>query len=492
MRALKRSPNELRVYTYLFMQKRGVAKNTTYFTLALVVQKILSFIYFYLLSANILPDTLGKYVFALSYASLFSIFIDLGLTPILIRESSKNPQKTNTFLKNIIAVKIPLACIVIASLVLFINLTGKPLVTKQLVYLAAIIMSLDAFTMSFWAVFRSFQNLLYESVATILVQIIIFVAGISALFLTKNIIFIILALVAASIFNFLFSVFLLKFKLSFSLKPEWDSSIIKYFLKILPAFALGGIFVKVYNASDAVMLGFFSTDHAVGLYSVPAKTITALSQVIPFALASALFPVFSKNYIESKEKLKINFLTSIEYLIIASFPIAFGLMALIPYIVKNIWPKYIDISTTFIIMSLAIPFIFLSFSTGYLLNATDRQKYNMLNRGIMSILTIVLNFFLIPFYSYLGAGITFLFVNVLVFILDFYRVGNILPLKASDFSAILTKTTLACIIMIGVAYALLQYMHFILVIAICAVVYLGILLLVRAIKFSDIKKYIQL
>jgi len=290
----------------------------------------------------------------------------------------------------------------------------------------------------------------------------------------------------------LFSFFLLKYKLSFSLKPEWNTAIIKHFLKILPAFALGGIFVKVYNASDSVMLGFFSNDHAVGLYSIPAKTITALSQVIPFALASALFPVFSKNYIESNEKLKKNFLTSIEYLIVASFPIAFGLMALIPYIVKNIWPKYIDISTTFIIMSFAIPFIFLSFSTGYLLNATDRQKYNTLNRGIMSFLTIVLNFFLIPFYSYLGAGITFLFVNVLVFILDFYRIKNILPLKASDFSPILTKTALACIIMIGAAYALLQYMHFIWVIAICVVVYLGILLLVRAIKFSDIKKYIQL
>lgn len=474
------------------MQKRGVAKNTTYFTLALVVQKILSFIYFYFLSSNILPDTLGKYVFALSYASIFSIFIDLGITPILIRESSKNPQKTNTYLKNIIAVKIPLAIIVLTCLVLFINATDKPLVTKQLVYLAGIIMALDAFTVSFWGIFRSYQNLLYESVATIVVQIIIFGVGIAALFFTKNIIFIILALVVASIFNFLFSVFLLKFKLSFSLKPEWDSTIIKHFLKILPAFALGGIFIKVYNASDSVMLGFFSTDRAVGLYSVPAKTITALSQVIPFALASALFPVFSKNYIESKEKLKKNFLTSVEYLILASFPIAFGLMVMIPYIVKNIWPKYIDISTTFIIMAIAIPFVFLSFSTGYLLNATDRQKYNTINRAIMSILTIVVNFFLIPFYSYLGAGVTFLFVNILVFILDFYWVSKVLPFKASDFLPILTKTSLACIIMMGVAYTLIQYLHFILVILICIIVYFGILLLVRAFRFSDFKKYIQL
>ena len=53
------------------MSERTLARNTTYFTSALTVQKILSFIYFWFISSRLFPDQLGQYVFALSFASLF-------------------------------------------------------------------------------------------------------------------------------------------------------------------------------------------------------------------------------------------------------------------------------------------------------------------------------------------------------------------------------------------------------------------------------------
>lgn len=471
---------------------QGVAKNTTYFTTALVIQKILSFIYFYLLSSQIFPDTLGKYVFALSYTALFSIFIDLGMTPLLIREASKHPKESNSYIKSIIGLKIPLSIIVFVVLFVVIKLTGKPQVTEHLVYLSSIIMILDSFTISFWAIFRSRQNMMYESLATIFVQLIIFSFGIGALYLTQNIIFIMLALVIASVFNFLFSLILLKKKLHFSISPEWNKSVITKLLKLVPAFAIGGIFVKIYNSSDSVILGFLSSDEAVGFYSIPAKTITALSQVVPVAFAATLFPLFSKNYIESKSELKKNFLSSITYLMIISLPLAGGLAILSPHILQNIWPSYTPVSTTFIIMSLAIPFIFLSFSTGYLLNACDRQKNNTINRGLMAILTIILNFLLIPTYGYLGAGITFFVVNAIVFILDCIWVTKVIDIRIKDFIEILTKSLIACIIMMSAGYMLLSYLHYVFVIIVCIFIYFGMLFWLKAISLSDIKKQIQI
>lgn len=474
---------------FKYMPQLGVAKNTTYFTLALVLQKTLSFIYFYFLSNGISQEPFGRYVFALSYASLFSIFIDLGMTSILIRESSRNPDKANDYLKNIISVKFILSIITIAILVFFIHVSGKPAQVRNLVYLASIIMLFDTFTMSFWGIFRSQQNMFYESTATIFVQIIIFIFGFSALYFTHNIIFIMMALVLASIFNFSYSIFLLKIKLHYSLAPIFNVSVIKHFLILMPAFALSGIFIKIYNASDSVLLGFLSSDTAVGFYAVPTKTITSLAQIIPSAFAAAVFPVFSYYYKNSSENLKKTFLASFSYLIMISIPLTGGLILLIPKILKTIWKPYIGVAETFIIMSFAIPFIFLAFATGYFLLACDRQKNNTFHRGIQAGLSLLMNFLLIPSYSYLGSGITFLIVNIVVFALDMIIVQRALKLKFSDISNILTKSLFACIIMLGIAYILLQYIHFILVIIISAIIYFTLIFIFKAMQLADIKNY---
>ena len=63
----------------------NIAKNTSYLTLALVFQKIISFTYFTLLARYIGPASLGKYYLALSFTTIFAIFIDLGFANVLIR-----------------------------------------------------------------------------------------------------------------------------------------------------------------------------------------------------------------------------------------------------------------------------------------------------------------------------------------------------------------------------------------------------------------------
>ncbi|MBI3291117.1 flippase, partial [Candidatus Falkowbacteria bacterium] len=342
------------------MAQPNLTKNTTYYTGALTVQKILAFIYFWFISNNLFPGQLGQYVFALSFATLFSIFVDLGLSPILTREAAKRKTEANRYLKNIIGLKIPLAFIAIAVAWAVINLTGKSDEIKLLVYLASFIMILDSFSLSFWVIFRARQNLKYESIATILVQLIIFILGILALKTTGRVAFLILALLAASIFNFLLSLALLKIKLKFSLKPRLDPETVGYFLKIMPAFALAGVFIKIYNTSDSILLSYLASDEAVGFFAVPAKVIYAFQQIIPAAFAAVIFPAFSYYYANAKNLLDQTFNKAFSYLTIISLPIAGGIIVTLPEIISLLWPGYRPVIPTFFIMALAIPFIFLA------------------------------------------------------------------------------------------------------------------------------------
>ena len=468
------------------MTQPNLAKNTTYYTAALTVQKILAFIYFWFISNSLFPGQLGQYVFALSFTTLFSIFIDLGLSPILTREAAKNQVQANQYLKNVLGLKIPLAILTLIAAWFFINVTGKPAEVRLLIYLASLVMLLDSFSLSFWVIFRSQHNLKYESIATILVQIIIFVLGLIALKTTGEVKNLILALLAASLFNFFLAIILLKFKLKFNLAPRYDQAIIKHFLKIVPAFALAGIFVKIYNASDSVLLSYLASDEAVGFFAVPAKVVYAFQQVIPAAFAAVIFPAFSYYHLKDKTQLAKTFNKAFNYLTIVSLPIAFGLIITLPQIINLFWPSYQLVIPTFFVMGLAIPFIFLAFPTGYLLNACDRQKNTTLNRGIITALAVILNIILIPKFSFFGAGITFLITNVVLLFLDFFWVAKTIKLEWLNLFKILAKTILACLVMALVIILLLPYFHLVILIGFGVMVYFLALYFIKGFSLDEL------
>jgi len=473
------------------MANPSLTKNTTYFTAALTIQKILAFIYFWFISNNLFPEQLGQYVFALSFATMFSIFVDLGLSPVLTREASKSKDQANNYLKNVLGLKIPLALITLAAAWIIINVTGKPAEVRLLVYLASFIMLLDSFSLSFWVVFRARHNLKYESIATILIQIIIFTLGIIALKTTGQVRHLIIALLVASLFNFFLSLSLIKLKLKFSLAPQIDLKIIKYFLKIVPAFALAGIFVKIYNTSDSVLLSYLDSDKAVGFFAIPAKVVYAFQQIIPAAFAAVIFPAFSYYYTTSKHLLEKTFTKAFTYLTIISLPIAAGILILIPEIIRLVWPDYQPVIPTFFVMTLAIPFIFLAFPTGYLLNACDRQKNTTINRGVITTLAVILNIILIPRLSFLGAGITFSITNFILLFLDFFWVRKVIPLDWPALTKVVLKSLGSAIIMILGIYLIKPYFHLLFLIPFGAGLYFLSLYLVKGFSLEEIADIAQ-
>ena len=349
-------------------------------------------------------------------------------------------------------------------------------------------MILDSFSLSFWVIFRARNNLKYESIATILIQIIIITLGLIALKTTGEVKHLIMALLAASIFNFLFSLALIKFKLKFSVLPRWDYEINRYFLKIIPAFALAGIFIKIYNTSDSVLLSYLDSDEAVGFFAIPAKVVYSLQQIIPAAFAAVIFPAFSYYYLTSKQLLQKTFEKAFFYLTIISLPISAGIIVLVPKIIYTVWPTYTAVIPTFYIMSLAIPFIFLAFPTGYLLNACDRQRITTINRGFITAIAVILNIILIPRFSFLGAGITFFVTNFILLFLDFIWIKKIIPIKTKLILIMAFKSLTATIIMIIALLLIQPFFPLLIIVGFGILIYFISLYLLKGISLADFKK----
>ena len=82
-----------------------ISRNTSLFLTALIIQKLFSFIYFTFLARHLGVDGIGQYFFAISFASLFSVFMDLGLAPVLTREIAKDNQNEQSWFEQIFSLK---------------------------------------------------------------------------------------------------------------------------------------------------------------------------------------------------------------------------------------------------------------------------------------------------------------------------------------------------------------------------------------------------
>lgn len=462
-----------------------IVQNTFIFTASLIVQKIFSFSYFWFISSHLAPDAIGTYTWVLSYTSIFSIGMDFGLASILAREAAKDEAKTEGYLRTVYGLKIPL--VIITSIVLWaVYLLAPHSGNTTLLLLGAnLIIILDAFTPTAYAVLRARQNLKYESLAYLISEGIVMAFGITMVALTHNIFYLIMAIFLAITFNFIFSNSILKFKLGFRLSPQLDRATAKHFLRIAPSFALGGIFIKIYNSADSVLLGYMADKTAVGLYSIPAKVTTALQALIPGAFAASIYPSMANYFVTSKEKLRDLFLRSTAYLFMLSLPISFALFVLAPNILNIIWPQYIGAKDAFRIMVLALPFVFACFPSGSLLNACDLQKKNMLNRGVITVVNVLVNIALIPVLGVEGAAIAFFVSNIILFVLDFWFARYAVNYGFKYLLSILAKSGVAAVIMSFVLYSLRSEINLIFLVMIGAAVYFVALVLLGGVSRED-------
>ncbi|MDP1709915.1 MAG: oligosaccharide flippase family protein, partial [Candidatus Komeilibacteria bacterium] len=330
---------------------------------------MLSFLYFFYLSSRMSPGTLGGYVWALSFSTLFSIGTDLGLAPVFIREASRRVEDGNKLLRNALALKLPLIVITAVLAFLTIMATGGTDDRTFLVLGAIGVMSLDALSLVLWGALRARQNIFYESISIIIFQIVVFGSGVVFWETTHKIVLVMVALTLGSLANVAIAAGILKFRFGYKLAPAWDKEIIGNFIRTARAFALAGIFVKIYNAADSVILGYMRGEHDVGIYSIPAKVVTALQALIPGAFAASIFPSMSNYFVTSREKLSSVFSKSFCYLLLFAAPIGCGLATIAKPVLASLWPDYIEATPAFVIMGIGLPFVFLAFSTGSLLNA---------------------------------------------------------------------------------------------------------------------------
>lgn len=464
----------------------SIAKNTAYITLAFIFQKILAFLYIALIARNVGPEMVGKYFFALSFTTIFSIFVDIGLSPILIRETAKYKEKSTKYYNNIMSLKIVFSILTIIAVFAVINLLGYDGLTKELVYIASIVMVFDSLTLTSYGILRSYQILKYEAIGIIAYQIITVGLGAIVVFTLKSLPLLIGVLALSSVLNAIYS-FILAHRVSgIKFKFTIDNKFAKYALMAAFPFFLAGVFNRVYTHIDTILLSKLAGDAYVGWYGVANKLVFAL-QFIPSAFVASIYPAMSNYFEHSKDKLKRTFERSLIYLMVISIPICYGTIALSEEIVSKLYGEgFLNSIFPLDLLMISLVFVFLYFPIGSLLNASGRQKRNTANMGIAMIINVILNIILIPKINMAGAAAASIASQAVMFILGMYYANKVIKydkklLLFKTFQNVLTAT-----IMFGGIIYLKTYINWIILIPFATIFYYGFLYLIGGFSRKDL------
>ncbi len=453
------------------MSSYTVAQNTSFLTVASVLQKVISFFYFIFVARIIQVENTGVYFFAISFTTIFTVVADFGMGPVLTREAARFPDESESYFTTVFWTKIMFGLGAYLLIVLFANILKYPELTKTLIYVSGITMFFDSLAGAFNSIFRAKKNLVYESMGIIGSQFITLLIGTFALLNHWPLVWLILAYAIPSFLNLIYISGFLKKVYGIGVRFAWNAQIFKIFIAIALPFALAGIIGRFYSYSDSLLMSKLLSAKELGWWSVPYKIAFAF-QFIPVALSASVYPVFSSLFLTNKMAIGPLFEKSWRYLFAIIFPVAFGLIAIADPVVRKVFGQEFFPSIAplrFLLLSLI--FGFLSFITGALLNAVNKQKTQTGLMALVLVVNIILNLILLPRLGITGAAIAALASNVVLCLAGFYFAGRQVVINLKNIIKYINQTLWPALIMGAVVYYLSEKLHYIPTILIGGVIY---------------------
>lgn len=466
----------------------SVIKNTSFLTSASILQKVISFVYFTVIARFVGEANTGQYFVAMTFSTIFAVVADFGLGPVLTRETARTPEDTDKNLKTVFWTKIFFGIFTYFLLVTVVNFLGYDNLTKNLIYLSGITMFFDNLHSVFYNVFRARKNLFFESVGVVSSQFITLLIGTTAILLHWPLYWLIIAYIIPSFCNFIFSATALKkvYNLRYSL--GWDYRVFKQFVVLALPFALAGILSRLYSYSDTLLMTKMLSAKELGWWSVPYK-ITFAFQFIPVALSASVYPVFSSLYIENREKIDVLFAKSLRYLLTIVFPIVAGLFVLAEQLIVKIYtPAYLPSVPVLRILLISLVFSYLSFVTGALLNAINRQKIQTTLVAVSLVASVTINLIFLPRLGIMSAAYAALVGNLImcaggfIFSTRFIKINYLVIFKYFN------QTVWPAIVMGVVVYYLASRVNFLLTIPVGGFVYISLLFLTGGLSVNFLRE----
>jgi len=385
------------------MKKKLLFKNSFLLSSSQIVSRAIGFLYYIFLARNLPVENFGIYTFTLAFVYNFFPVADFGLERLVLKDISRDSSKAQYYFSRLLPLRIILGVFSVFLILLLGLILGQN--SRQIFYFLLFGLSIIPYNLTF--IIASIQNarekMHYSALANLLAILFTVFWGIIFIRAGLSLSFIITAfLLSYSIVFLLFFLLLKKMDLRFLL--VWDFGFCRNLLSQSWQFAVFLIIGVFYLRLSVVMVGLLSGAESSGIYGSSYKFIEALV-LVPQSIALALFPVFSRLYLENKSKLKDLYFKSLGFLFILSLPI-FAVFWFLPELIirYSYGEKYLSAMIVYPALAIASVLFFLNSLPGNIIQVSEKPK-RFLPFSIANFLFLLfLCFYLIPKYGLIGAG----------------------------------------------------------------------------------------
>ncbi len=444
----------------------------------------MAFVSFILLAKYLGTQLFGVYNYAFALTALFIPLCDLGMDTYLMREVPRLPaEEIPRQLGAVLSWKGMLTFLVF----IFMSMTTGILDNFGsdrffMVVLAGLITLLRTYWTTFASFFRAINSVGYETGMLSLARVAEFVVVVVSISTDIGLLALLAVMAVVNIAFVSLTHVLVRTRFT---RPVLVQDIRHMLLMLrggLP-FALATIFSSIYFNFDTVLISKYIGDDSAGIYRAAYNLLFPLT-MFGLAISGAVFPFASQNYVRSRSEVEHVVRQSVIQLLMIALPIAITTSFLSQDIVRLLFaPEFAPTAQCLTILVWFLPVVFLTNFFANTLGAIDEQTFVLKVTIASAAFNVVANLIIVPRYAQIGASVITVLTALLGFVFLVVKMGRKIssPISWSSLSRVLLAGTAILPLLLWK-----PSVHVLFLLAGSILLYVGALLLFRALSMKDI------
>jgi O-antigen/teichoic acid export membrane protein len=343
----------------------------------------------------------GRYSEIYAFVALFEVVGQMGLRVILTREAARHRQQAMSILGQVLILKLPLAAAAFAIVMAAAFVQPITPLERFLIAICIAESLIRGYANTINGILRAFELMEYNLVITVVDRTLAVGAVLATIYLKLDLTAVFAAFLLSGVGRLLVTAVLCRWRAG---KPAWGADVgtWKQFLRETWPVGASDALTRAYAGAGLVQLG--ASDGATGLFA-GALRISQLTTVLGTSVADALFPVLSRASHQSPDQLRRIARNGLSLLLALALPFAaFYLVFGDLFVPWFLGTEFAPAASALLILSptLVLGFVRLYFSS--LLQASNRQRWNMLAMLVTLVVNVATNAILIPCLDFIGAA----------------------------------------------------------------------------------------
>jgi len=392
--------------------KNKLISNTLVQSGGKLISALIGFLTVFFLTRHLGVNRYGEFTLVFAYLTLFGVLADFGLHLSMIKELALIKISIGNIIGTYFILRLLL--VGISTLISFICLLFIPYSNeiKIAILLASIGVNIGFISGFSNAIFQSELRIdIITSIDLIGKIVTVFFIGLFSL-LNLNFYFIVSTVLIGNSVALISSIYFLKKQNK--LFMEFNKSIAKKMIKISIPIGITSFFSLLYFKIDTFMLSILKSTSEVAFYGVAYKMFENILMLWGFYMASA-YPILSST-LNNKKEFNLFFKKNIKDALFGSIVIVLFFYVLAPYIVKYLaGNNFLESISALKILLLATPFLFVN-NIIYHVFLLKEKMWMLVWIFISSLIfNVIINFVIIPKYSFIGTSYTTLATEIFIF-----------------------------------------------------------------------------